>query len=109
MGEQLKAGRAKCSHCGQILGFDITHPWRKTKRVKCPICKKYTWVMLDTTEKCLFRLVEYEQSGLNPVQIAALAALYNECKKHPGLSKKLKEWEDKLNGIGKEGCGNGKA
>lgn len=108
MKEGAKAGRAKCSHCGQILGFDITHPWRKTKRVQCPICKKCTWVMLDKTENCLFRLVEYEQSGLSPVQIAAMQALYEECRKYPELSEKLDAWEKKLNGIGGNGGGRGK-
>ena len=96
MKEGAKAGRAKCSHCGQILGL------------QCPICKKYTWVMLDKTENCLFRLVEYEQSGLSPVQIAAMQVLYEECRKYPELSGKLDAWEKKLNGIGGNGGGRGK-
>lgn len=103
-----RAGRTECKHCGQAIGFDITHPWRMTQRVRCPVCKKFTWALLEPIEKCLFRLIEYEQSGLSPVQIAAMQVLYEECRKYPELNEKLDAWEKKLNGIGGNDGGRGK-
>lgn len=92
-----KTGRTNCKHCGQLLGFEITSKWRKTKKIKCPVCGNINWVMLDTTENCLFRLVEYEQSGMTPTQIAAMFVLYNEAKKYPELKEYIEKWEEKLN------------
>lgn len=92
-----KPGRTSCKHCGQLLGFEIIESWRKTARVKCPVCGNTNWVMLDSTENCLFRLVEYEQSGMMPVQIAAMSVLYHEAKKFPELEEFIDRWERKLN------------
>lgn len=94
-----KPGRTSCKHCGQLLGFEVTEPWRKTKKVKCPVCGEVNWVMLDSTDNCLFRLVEYEQSGMAPVQIAAMSVLYHEAKKFPELKEFIDKWEEKLNGV----------
>lgn len=98
-GHTKKPGRTSCKHCGQLLGFEVTESWRKTKKVKCPVCGEVNWVMLDSTDNCLFRLVEYEQSGLAPVQIAAMSVLYHEAKKFPELEKFIDKWEEKLNGV----------
>lgn len=98
MGERIiKTGRVKCVHCGQLLGFEINKAWRKTQRVICPACGKTNWAMLDTTEQCLFRLAEYEQSGMVPVEIAAMSVLYQEAKKYPELKESIEKWEEKLN------------
>lgn len=94
-----KPGKTYCKHCGQLLGFEAGDSWRKTKKVKCPVCGEVNWVMLDSTDNCLFRLVEYEQSGLAPVQIAAMSVLYHEAKKFPELEEFIDKWEEKLNGV----------
>lgn len=94
-----KSGRTSCKHCGQLLGFEVTESWRKTMKVKCPVCGEVNWVMLDSSDNCLFRLVEYEQSGMAPIQIAAMSVLYHEAKKFPELREFIDKWEEKLNGV----------
>lgn len=99
MQEGFKNGRTNCRSCGQLLGFEITEQWRKTKKIICPVCKKVNWVLLDTADNCLFRLSEYEETGMEPKQVAALLILMNEARKYPELEKFLDDWEARLDDI----------
>ena len=84
-----RAEHAKCKHCGQTIEFEIVNTGRVTQRIRCPVCKKFTWVLLKSTEKCLFRLIEYEE-------------------KLDAWEKKLNALEKKLNEIGGNDSGRGK-
>jgi hypothetical protein len=97
--ENKKEASAICRNCGQKMGFYIENPYRKTQHVKCPVCKKMNFVMTDRLDNCLFRLMEYEQSGMSPIQIAALLAIYEDCKKYPELKGEIEEWEKVMHGI----------
>lgn len=101
MGENIKKqGQAECPSCGQLIGFEIKNPFRKTQLIKCPVCKKFSWTATDTISGCLLQLAKYEETGFSPVQVMALRALWKECRKYPEIKTKLDEWEAKLNEIG---------
>ena len=99
MKDNKRMGKTKCPNCGQLLGFEVKNPNRKTQLLKCPVCKAFSWTNTDTMQNCLVQLARYEKSSFSPAQVLMLRALWNECRKYPELKDKMDEWEAELNDI----------